>query len=63
VIGRCDRIGLLEANLPNHFVIRLGIFLNTLLVLDLLFLFVHLFAGDMQSRGLLQFRDFDKVLS
>jgi hypothetical protein len=63
VISRCDRIGLSEANLPSHSVIRLHISLDILLILDLPFLFVHLFVDGMRSRDLLLFRDFDKVLS
>jgi hypothetical protein len=63
VTGRCDRIGLWEASLPNRFVVRSHIFLNTLLVLDLLFPFVHPFVDDTRLRDLLQFQDFDKVLS
>jgi hypothetical protein len=62
VTGRCDRIGLLEANLPSHFVVRLRIFLDILLILDLPFRFVHLFVDGMRSRDSLLFRDFDKVL-
>jgi hypothetical protein len=62
VIGRCDRIGLLEANLPNRFVVHLCIFLDILLIPDLPFRFVHLFGDGMRLRDLLLFRDFDKVL-
>jgi hypothetical protein len=63
VIGCWDRIGLLEANQPNRFVVRLRIFLNILLILDLLIQFAHRFADDKRSRDSLLFRDFDKVLS
>jgi hypothetical protein len=59
VISHYDRIGLLEANLPNRFVICLCISLDILLILDLPFWFVHLFVDGMRLRDSLLFREFE----